>query len=172
LPLGRGQTFCAFEGKRLLKWQNLSDPLVHAGHNKQEEFNMSDLLAYLEPAWRDEALKRLQSELTPEKMNNVTTSMSNIYQKCPGGGEKYLFVECRDGKVTRVETGTGEPPQAEFRILGDYETFARISRAELGSQKALMTGKLKLKGNLARALKLAAVADRLNKVLSRIPTQY
>ncbi|HBJ75308.1 MAG TPA: hypothetical protein DDY86_07350 [Syntrophaceae bacterium] len=35
-----------------------------------------------------------------------------------------------------------------------------------------MTGKLKLKGNLARALKLAAVSDRLNKVLSRIPTQY
>ena len=35
-----------------------------------------------------------------------------------------------------------------------------------------MTGKLKLKGNLARALKLAAVADRLNKVLAKIPTQY
>jgi putative sterol carrier protein len=82
---------------------------------------MSDLLAYLGPSWRDEALKRLQSE---------------------------------------------------FRILGNYETFARISDAELGAQKALMTGKLKLKGNLARALKLAAVSDRLNKVLSRIPTQY
>ncbi|MEE9911839.1 MAG: SCP2 sterol-binding domain-containing protein [Deltaproteobacteria bacterium] len=133
---------------------------------------MSELLAYLEPAWRDEALKRLQAELPPEKMNNVSTSMSNIYKNCPGGEEKFLFVECKEGKVTRVETGAGEPPQAEFRIIGDYETFARISRAELGSQKALMTGKLKLKGNLARALKLAAVADRLNKVLSRIPTRY
>jgi hypothetical protein len=36
------------------------------------------LLAYLSPSWRDEALQKLQSELTPEKMNNVTTSMSNI----------------------------------------------------------------------------------------------
>ena len=133
---------------------------------------MSDLLAYLGPSWRDEALKRLQTELPPEKMNNVTTSMSNIYKNCPGSEEKFLFIECKEGKVTRVETGSGEPPQAEFRIIGDYETFAKISRAELGSQKALMTGKLKLKGNLARALKLAAVADRLNKVLSRIPTQY
>lgn len=133
---------------------------------------MTDLHAYLGQSWRDEALARLQAELTPEKMNNVTTSMSNIYKSCPGGEEKFLFVECRDGKVTRVETGTGEPPQAEFRIIGDYETFSRISRAELGAQKALMTGKLKLKGNLARALKLAAVADRLNKVLSRIPTRY
>ncbi|HPV50394.1 MAG TPA: SCP2 sterol-binding domain-containing protein [Smithellaceae bacterium] len=133
---------------------------------------MSDLNEYLGPSWRDEALKRLQSELTPEKMNKVTTSMSNIYKNCPGGVEMFLFIECQDGRVTRVETGTGEPPQAEFRIIGNYETFARISRAELGAQKALMTGKLKLKGNLAKALKLAAVSDRLNKVLAQIPTQY
>jgi len=133
---------------------------------------MSDLHAYLSPSWRDEAQKRLQTELTPERMNHVTTSMSNIYKNCPDGAEHFLFLECKEGKVTRVETGTGEPPQAEFRIIGNYETFAKISRAELGSQKALMTGKLKLKGNLAKALKLAAVADRLNKVLAKIPAQY
>jgi putative sterol carrier protein len=98
--------------------------------------------------------------------------MSNIFKNCPHGVEMFLFVECKDGKVTRVETGTGEPPKAEFLIIGNYETFARISRAELGAQKALMTGKLKLKGNLAKALKLAAVSDRLNKVLAKIPTQY
>ena len=58
----------------------------------------------------------------------------------------------KTGKVTRVETGTGDPPQAEFRIIGNYETFARISRAELGAQKALMTGKGMLKGNLAQSV--------------------
>ena len=98
--------------------------------------------------------------------------MSNIFKNCPGGVEKFLFVECKDGKVTRVETGTGDAPDAEFQIIGDYETFAKISRAELGAQKALMTGKLKLKGNLAKALKLASVSDRLNKVLAQVPTQY
>jgi putative sterol carrier protein len=133
---------------------------------------MSDLHVYLSQSWRDEALKRLQAELTPDKMNNVTTSMSNIYKNCPNGEEMFLFVECKEGKVVRVETGTGEPPEAVFRIIGDYATFSKISRAELGAQKALMTGKLKLKGNLAKALKLAAVSDRLNKVLSKIPTQY
>ncbi len=133
---------------------------------------MIDQHAYLSSSWRDEALKRLQAELTPEKMNKVTTSMSNIYKNCPDGAEHFLFVECKEGIVTRVETGIGEPPAGEFRIIGNYETFARISRAELGAQKALMTGKLKLKGNLAKALKLAAVSDRLNKVLAQIPTQY
>jgi putative sterol carrier protein len=105
-------------------------------------------------------------------MNKVSTSMSNIYKNCPGGKEMFLFIECKEGNITRVETGVGDPPKAEFLIIGDYETFSRISRAELGSQKALMTGKIKLKGNLAKALKLAAVSDRLNKVLAQIPTQY
>lgn len=133
---------------------------------------MSELLAYLSPAWCDEAFKRLQTELTPDKMNKVSTSMSNIYKNCPGGKEMFLFIECKEGNITRVETGVGDLPKAEFLIIGDYETFSRISRAELGSQKALMTGKIKLKGNLAKALKLAAVSDRLNKVLAQIPTQY
>jgi putative sterol carrier protein len=35
-----------------------------------------------------------------------------------------------------------------------------------------MTGKLKLKGNMVKALKLASIADRLNKVLATIPAQY
>ncbi|PKL19018.1 MAG: sterol-binding protein [Spirochaetae bacterium HGW-Spirochaetae-5] len=133
---------------------------------------MSETYAYLSTEWRDEALRRLQAELPPEKMNNITTSMSNIYKNCPGDAEKFLMIECIDGKVTRVETGEGDAPDAEFRISGDYETFAKISRAELGSQKALFTGKLKLKGNMAKALKLASLADRINKVLSQIPTKY
>lgn len=133
---------------------------------------MSETYEYLSTGWRDEALRRLQAELPPEKMNNITTSMSNIYKNCPENAEKFLMIECIDGKVTRVETGDGAAPEAEFRITGDYETFAKISRAELGSQKALFTGKLKLKGNMAKALKLASLADRINKVLSQIPTKY
>ncbi len=35
-----------------------------------------------------------------------------------------------------------------------------------------MTGKLKLKGNMVKALKLAAIADRMNKVLAKIPVRY
>ncbi len=133
---------------------------------------MSDKHVYLSSAWRDEALSRLQAELPPEKMNNISTSMSNIYKNCPGGEDMFLFIECTEGKVTSVQTGTTGAPDGEFKITGDYETFAKISRAELGSQKALFLGKLKLKGNMAKALKLAALADRINKVLSQIPTKY
>jgi putative sterol carrier protein len=133
---------------------------------------MADKFKYLSPEWAAEGLKRLKEQIPAEKMHNVTTSMSNIYKNCPGGGERYLFIATEKGMFTRVEVGEGEPPEAEFRIIGEYETFARITRAELGAQRAMMTGKLKLRGNMAKALKLAALADRMNKVLSTIPAEY
>jgi putative sterol carrier protein len=133
---------------------------------------MTDQVRYLTPPWRDEAERRLKSELSPERMNFITSSMSNIYLNCPDGQDKYLYFRFEEGRFAELILGQGEPPQAEFRITGNYETFARISRAELGSQKALMTGKLKLKGNMIKALKLASIADRLNKVLSTIPAVY
>ena len=133
---------------------------------------MDQPVAYLSSEWAAEALRRLQAELTPEQMKFVSTSMSNLYRHCPDGQDRFLFFCCEDGRFTDVTSGQGEPPPAEFRITGDYEVFAKISRAELKSQRALMTGKLKLKGNMVKALKLASIADRMNKVLSQIPTTY
>jgi putative sterol carrier protein len=136
------------------------------------EATMTDPIQYLTPAWRDEAEKRLKAELSPERMNFISSSMSNIYLDCPDGGIRYLYFRFEKGSFVELLLGEGEPPAAEFRITGTYDTFARISRAELGSQKALMTGKLKLKGNMVKALKLASIADRLNKVLATIPATY
>ena len=129
-------------------------------------------LAYLSEPWRDEVENRLRADLTPEKMNFISSSMSNIYTDCPDGNSRYLFFEFEKGQFKAVMTGLGTPPKAEFMITGAYDTFAKISRAELGAHKALMTGKLKLKGNMIKALKLAAVADRINKVIATIDAQY
>ena len=133
---------------------------------------MNEKIQYLTPQWREEAEKRLKAELSPQRMNLISSSMSNIYQNCPDGKTRHLVFFYENGELTQLILGEGEPPQAEFRITGDYETFAKISRAELGSQRALMTGKLKLKGNMVKALKLASIADRINKVLSKIEAEY
>lgn len=129
-------------------------------------------LTYLGPEWRDEAERRLKAELDPEKMNRVSTSMSNIYLGCPDGKDRFLFFKFENGALDQLILGEGEPPTAEFRIIGAYEVFARISQATLGAQKALMTGKLKLKGSMVKALKLASLADRMNKILSKISCVY
>lgn len=127
---------------------------------------------YLSEEWRAEVEKRLKAELTPEKMNNLTSSMNNRYLSCPDGANKYFYVSFADGRVDKVLVGEGDGPKAEYYITGNYEVFAQISRAELGSQKALMSGQLKLKGNMVKALKLASLCDRLNKVIATIETEF
>jgi len=127
---------------------------------------------YLSPEWAAEAERRLREQLSPEQMKNLTSSMLTLYQNCPDGKERALYYKIVNGKFEDVSIREGEMPEAEFIISGDYDTFARISRAELGSRSALMSGKLKLKGNMVKALSLAAIVDRLNKVISSIPAEY
>ena len=129
-------------------------------------------LQYLSPDWAFEAQKRLREQLTPEVMKYVTSSMVTVYSHCPDGKDRALFYKIVDGVFQEVSVSIGDIPNAEFIISGDYDTFAKISRAELGSRSALMGGKLKLKGNMVKALSLASIVDRLNKVLSEIPCEY
>jgi putative sterol carrier protein len=131
-----------------------------------------DKFKYLTPEWAAEVLRRLQSELTQDKMKHLTSSMLTVYQDCPDGKTRGVYYQMEDGVVTELTVREGELPEAEFVISGDYETFARISRAELGSRSALMGGKLRLKGNMVKALSLAAIVDRLNKVMSTVPTEF
>jgi putative sterol carrier protein len=133
---------------------------------------MAERFKYLSPEWAQEALRRLRQELDADKMKHVTSSMLTVYKGCPDGQERAVYYKFVDGVVTELSVREGELPEAEFRIIGDYETFAKISRAEIGSRSALMSGKLTLKGNMVKALSLAAVVDRLNKVLASIPTEY
>ena len=129
-------------------------------------------LKYLSPEWTQEARRRLLAELDADKMKHVTSSMLTVYNNCPDGQNRALYYKFVDGVIDEVSIQAGALPDAEFRIIGDYDTFAKISRAEMGSRSALMTGKLTLKGNMVKALSLSAVVDRMNKVLASIPTEY
>ena len=129
-------------------------------------------LKYLSPEWTAEAASRLRSQLTPEQMKNLTSSMLTIYHNCPDGLERALYYAIENGVFTDISVRKEPWPEVEFVISGDYETFAKISRAEMGSRSALMTGKLRLQGNMVKALSLASIVDRFNKVLSEIPCEY
>jgi putative sterol carrier protein len=131
-----------------------------------------EALKYLGPEWVQEAYRHLCAELDAEKMKHVTSSMLTFYRACPDGRDRALYYKFVDGVIVELRVCEGDLPEAEFRITGDYETFAKISRAEMGSRSALMTGKLMLKGNMVKALSLSAVVDRMNKVLATIPTAY
>ena len=127
---------------------------------------------YLSPEWAEEGRRRTEAELTPDTLHKVTSSMTNIYKNCPDGKDRAIYYEIVDGVVKEVSLQEGEFPKAEFTITADYQLFARISRAETKARAALMSGKMKLKGPLVKALRLSPLVDRLNEVISTIPTEY
>ena len=127
---------------------------------------------YLSPEWAQEVFKRANEKLSPERMKYITSSMLTINVNCPDGKDRAIYYEIVDGVVTEVSIREGELPKAEFTITADYELFTRISRAELKARSALMSGKMKLKGPLVKALRLSPLVDRLNEVIATIPTEY
>ena len=129
-------------------------------------------LKYLSPEWTEEVFSRTREQLTPEKMKRITSSMLTVYTNCPDGKARAVYYRIDKGVVTEVSLKEGEMPKAEFTITADYEHFARISRGELKARSALMSGKMKLKGPLVKALRLSPLVDRLNEVIARIPTEY
>lgn len=129
-------------------------------------------MKYLSTEWAIEAQKRLRAQLDPEAMKHLTSSMLTVYNHCPDGLDRALYYKIVDGVFEDVSIKEGTFPEAEFVISGDYETFAKISRSELGSRSVLMGGKLRLKGNMVKALSLSSVVDRLNKVLAEISCEY
>lgn len=133
---------------------------------------MSEKLKYLSPEWAAEAFRRLKESFASADTPKVSAAMTNRYKNCPDGKDRYYYVSIVNGEVAELEVGEGEGPDAEFKIIGDYDVFAQVSRCEITAQKALMGGKFKFKGNLVKGLKLASLADRLNKITSEIPTEF
>ncbi|MBW2631169.1 MAG: SCP2 sterol-binding domain-containing protein [Deltaproteobacteria bacterium] len=133
---------------------------------------MMEKVNYLSPEWRDEIEKRLKEEISPERMKLLTTSVTYIYKNCPDGNNRFLYFKIDDGNFSSIQVDTGDPPEAEFNVTGDYEVFSKITQGIMKSQRALMGGKLKLRGNMVKALKLASLADRMNKVFAQVPANY
>ncbi|MHA1215569.1 MAG: SCP2 sterol-binding domain-containing protein [Candidatus Hodarchaeales archaeon] len=131
---------------------------------------------YLSEEWLEEVVKQVKEQLSSEDMKNTTSSMMNVYNNCPDGKVHYFYVQFENGLIKEALVGSEDEPvatrKAEFTIIGDYEIFAKISKAELGARSALMRNKIKLKGNMIKALRLASVVDRFNKVISTIPTEF
>ncbi|MFX1262412.1 MAG: SCP2 sterol-binding domain-containing protein [Promethearchaeota archaeon] len=137
---------------------------------------MSGNYRYLSKEWMAEVIKLVKATLTAEEMKHVSSSMVNIVEDCPDGKVRYMYFRFEDGQLVEALIGTDDDEvasrEAEFRIIGAYDTFAKISKAEMGARSALMRNKIKLKGNMVKALRLSSVVDKLNKIIAQVPTDY
>jgi putative sterol carrier protein len=87
--------------------------------------------------------------------------------------DHYLYLDFEDGKVNGIYmTDKDKAENAKFVISGDYIRWKQVARGELDAVKAMMQGKLKLKGNLPYVVKYVKGVQESIKNLTEIDSEF
>ncbi len=76
--------------------------------------------------------------------------------------------KCREAYEVVEEDGLNPV----FRMTGAVTTWKKVMTGKLDPMQALMTGQLKLKGNMAMIMKNVRAAKELVESCTRIPTEF
>lgn len=75
---------------------------------------------------------------------------------------------CRSGSVVTQERGE----QAEFIISATYRRWKDVVRGDLDPVRAMMQGKLRVRGDLPKILRYVQAAHELVAVCGTVPTRF
>ena len=76
--------------------------------------------------------------------------------------------QCREAK--RVSPEAGE--KAKFLIGADYDRWQQIFKQELDPVRAMMMGRIKVRGDLPTLIKFTKAASDLLQCAARVPTEF
>lgn len=114
--------------------------------------------------FKSEVLETFSAGKTP---SSATLSLCECYNKVPHEGNEtvWLMYSFKNGVLCSLERGTGRSsaPEADYISDADYDIFVKTVTGELAIAKALFAGKIKLKGNVTKALKLLSTHDIVSK---------
>ena len=84
-------------------------------------------------------------------------------------GEVDYYLKTSDGTAT-LALGTVEDP--DVTVKQSYDTAEAISKGELNTQTAFMTGKLKVSGNLAKLMMHQAAIQQWGAAVADLEIEY
>ncbi|MEJ5313878.1 MULTISPECIES: SCP2 sterol-binding domain-containing protein [Anaerolinea] len=94
----------------------------------------------------------------------------------PGGKlEKtvLLYMDLWHGKCRNAyEIPEGETVKSAFRLSGPVSVWKKVMTKQLDPMQAMMTGQLKLTGNMAMVMRNVRAAKELVESCTRIPTEF
>ncbi len=76
--------------------------------------------------------------------------------------------KCRDAYEVPAEGG----PKPAFRLTGPVATWKKVMTKKLDPMQAMMTGQLKLSGNMATVMRNVRAAKELVESCTRIDTEF
>lgn len=84
-------------------------------------------------------------------------------------GEKAYFLKAADGSADIV---IGTADDADVTVGQTYDTAVAISKGDLNTQSAFMSGKLKVTGNLAKLMMHQGAITQLQSAVKDIEVEY
>ena len=123
--------------------------------------------------------------LTEEWVRDVTAALNNHdgFKNAIGAadlGIQFVTEDGPDGEVNyylsagggHSKVALGELENADVTVKQSYDTAAAISKGELNTQTAFMTGKLKVSGNLAKLMMHQSAIQQWGVAVSQLDIDY
>ncbi len=76
--------------------------------------------------------------------------------------------ECREARQVSAEEAAG----ADYVISAPYSTWKQVVKKELDPMRAVMQGKLKLKGDLPTIVRYVKASNELVNLATTVPTEF
>ncbi len=85
----------------------------------------------------------------------------------------YFYANPYHGQISdQCLIDSPDDKDVDFFITGPYSTWKDICNRKLDSMQAIMKGKLKIQGSMAKLLKQVKASQAMMKILGDIPTQF
>ena len=125
----------------------------------------------------DEYLESFKKSLNEDEdyaklASSVVDSYTLVLQAEPDKGVEDTLVvgfEIKEGRMTDIWLGEKE---TSYILSAPYRVWVDILLGNIGANRAFITRKLKIKGNMPRLLKTAKATDRLVEILREMPTRF
>ncbi|MFW9958879.1 MAG: SCP2 sterol-binding domain-containing protein [Candidatus Odinarchaeota archaeon] len=123
--------------------------------------------------YRNVFRERLNGDAEYAKLaSNVDDSYTLVLQAEPDKGVQNTMIvgfEIKSGKMTDIWFGEKD---TSYILSAPYRVWVDILLGKIGANRAFITRKLNIKGNMPRLLKTAKATDRLVALLREIPTEF
>lgn len=100
---------------------------------------------------------------------SVDLSMQFNVTDAPEGATADYSIAFVDGTAT---VASGELEGADVSITNDYETAVGVSKGEMNTQMAFMTGKLKVAGNMGKLMMNQGPLNKIGTILAGLDIEY
>lgn len=131
---------------------------------------MADEVAFGTLEWLDEYAKLYnENEVAKEALKDLSAKVGYEFTDRPDIKPKYAFI--KEGVIAEHGEIT-DPGEMDYIIKANYDVWKAMTLGELDPMNALMSGKVKIQGNMAALLKHADGFKQTFDVVQSIPTAF